>query len=325
MTTLGLIGLGRIGAFHTETLTNLPESRRAGDHRRAYRRRRGTSRQNTAPRPSTRWRNCCPPGWTGSSCRQPRRPTRRSRWPRSSGACPTFCEKPVASTAAESARVAPMIARSGVPVQSATAPVRRGVRRRQARRRSGRAPCTPCAAPRWIPLPRRWTTSRAPAAPSGTARCTTSTSCAGSPARTPSRCTRPTASKAAAVRRVRRRRHRLRRGDGSTAEQWAWCPAARYNARGYDCRLEVHGFEDSVVAGWDQGVPVRNWILPTIFPQAPTPLLHGPVHRGVPYRTGRVRRGWSRATPSWARRWPTRSRSPGSPRPPQSPCAGASR
>lgn len=24
MTTLGLIGLGRIGAFHTETLTNLP-------------------------------------------------------------------------------------------------------------------------------------------------------------------------------------------------------------------------------------------------------------------------------------------------------------
>jgi myo-inositol 2-dehydrogenase/D-chiro-inositol 1-dehydrogenase len=33
---------------------------------------------------------------------------------------------------------------------------------------------------------------------------------------------------------------------------------ARYNARGYDCRLEVHGFNDSVVAGWDQGVPVRN-------------------------------------------------------------------
>ncbi|PRC51747.1 dehydrogenase, partial [Mycobacterium sp. ITM-2017-0098] len=25
MTTLGLIGLGRIGAFHAETLTNLPE------------------------------------------------------------------------------------------------------------------------------------------------------------------------------------------------------------------------------------------------------------------------------------------------------------
>ena len=34
--------------------------------------------------------------------------------------------------------------------------------------------------------------------------------------------------------------------------------AARYNGRGYDCRLEVHGFDDTVVAGWDQGVPVRN-------------------------------------------------------------------
>ena len=33
---------------------------------------------------------------------------------------------------------------------------------------------------------------------------------------------------------------------------------ARYNGRGYDCRLEVHGFDDTVVAGWDQGVPVRN-------------------------------------------------------------------
>ena len=34
--------------------------------------------------------------------------------------------------------------------------------------------------------------------------------------------------------------------------------AARYNGHGYDCRLEVHGFHDTVVAGWDQGVPVRN-------------------------------------------------------------------
>lgn len=34
--------------------------------------------------------------------------------------------------------------------------------------------------------------------------------------------------------------------------------AARYNGRGYDCRLEVHGFDDTVVAGWDQGAPVHN-------------------------------------------------------------------
>ncbi|MGV9714228.1 Gfo/Idh/MocA family protein [Gordonia sp. NPDC003424] len=32
----------------------------------------------------------------------------------------------------------------------------------------------------------------------------------------------------------------------------------RYNGRGYDCRLEVHGSADSVVAGWDEGTPVRN-------------------------------------------------------------------
>ncbi|BBZ29440.1 hypothetical protein MMAD_37350 [Mycolicibacterium madagascariense] len=44
---------------------------------------------------------------------------------------------------------------------------------------------------------------------------------------------------------------------------------ARYNARGYDCRLEVHGFDDSVVAGWDQGVPVRNTDPHNDFPTGP--------------------------------------------------------
>jgi myo-inositol 2-dehydrogenase/D-chiro-inositol 1-dehydrogenase len=42
--------------------------------------------------------------------------------------------------------------------------------------------------------------------------------------------------------------------------------AARYNGRGYDCRLEVHGFDDTVVAGWDQGAPVRNADPVTDFP-----------------------------------------------------------
>jgi myo-inositol 2-dehydrogenase/D-chiro-inositol 1-dehydrogenase len=43
---------------------------------------------------------------------------------------------------------------------------------------------------------------------------------------------------------------------------------ARYNARGYDCRLEIHGFDDSVVAGWDQGVPLRNMDPRNDFPTA---------------------------------------------------------
>jgi myo-inositol 2-dehydrogenase / D-chiro-inositol 1-dehydrogenase len=46
--------------------------------------------------------------------------------------------------------------------------------------------------------------------------------------------------------------------------------AARYNARGYDCRLEVHGFDDSVAAGWDQGVPLRNADPANDFPTGPS-------------------------------------------------------
>jgi myo-inositol 2-dehydrogenase / D-chiro-inositol 1-dehydrogenase len=44
---------------------------------------------------------------------------------------------------------------------------------------------------------------------------------------------------------------------------------ARYNARGYDCRLEIHGFDDSVAAGWDQGVPLRNTDSRNDFPTGP--------------------------------------------------------
>jgi myo-inositol 2-dehydrogenase/D-chiro-inositol 1-dehydrogenase len=40
----------------------------------------------------------------------------------------------------------------------------------------------------------------------------------------------------------------------------------RYNGRGYDCRLELHGSTDSVVAGWDQNVPVRNLTPGETFP-----------------------------------------------------------
>jgi len=45
--------------------------------------------------------------------------------------------------------------------------------------------------------------------------------------------------------------------------------AARYNAHGHDCRLEVHGFHETVVAGWDQGVPVRNVDPSNDFPTGP--------------------------------------------------------
>ncbi|GAC66701.1 Gfo/Idh/MocA family protein [Gordonia soli] len=41
---------------------------------------------------------------------------------------------------------------------------------------------------------------------------------------------------------------------------------SRYNGRGYDCRLELHGSADTVVAGWDASTPVRNVDPRTEFP-----------------------------------------------------------
>jgi myo-inositol 2-dehydrogenase / D-chiro-inositol 1-dehydrogenase len=40
----------------------------------------------------------------------------------------------------------------------------------------------------------------------------------------------------------------------------------RYNGRGYDCRLELHGSTDTVVAGWDSSAPVRNLTPGETFP-----------------------------------------------------------
>ena len=40
----------------------------------------------------------------------------------------------------------------------------------------------------------------------------------------------------------------------------------RYNGRGHDCRLELHGSADTVVAGWDSSVPVRNLAPGETFP-----------------------------------------------------------
>lgn len=43
----------------------------------------------------------------------------------------------------------------------------------------------------------------------------------------------------------------------------------RYNGRGHDCRLELHGSADSVVAGWDRNVPVRNLAPGETYPDGP--------------------------------------------------------
>src|SRR3954464_4193606 len=73
--------------------------------------------------------------------------------------------------------------------------------------------------------------------------------------------------------------------DGATAV----VSNTRYNARGYDVRLELHGTEDSAAAGWTDSTPLRNlepdsnwpsgkpWTffmdrLPHAFPPHPPPL-----------------------------------------------------
>ena len=62
----------------------------------------------------------------------------------------------------------------------------------------------------------------------------------------------------------------------------------RYNGRGYDCRLELHGSTDTVVAGWDPSVPVRNLTPGETFP-------HGAPHQFFMDRfTRRLPRGTER-------------------------------
>lgn len=50
--------------------------------------------------------------------------------------------------------------------------------------------------------------------------------------------------------------------DGATAV----VSNTRCNARGYDVRLEVHGTADSVAAGWTDGTPLRNLEPDTVWP-----------------------------------------------------------
>ena len=57
---------------------------------------------------------------------------------------------------------------------------------------------------------------------------------------------------------------------------------SRYNARGHDVRLEVHGSQDSVGAGIDPGWPIRSTQPGVDFPSGSTsPLLHGSLRRRV--------------------------------------------
>ena len=242
---------------------------------------------------------------------------------------PTFCEKPIASTAAESARVAEIIARSGVPVQvgyqrrfdAAFAAAKRAVDdgslgTLHTVRSTTMDPAPPpmdyikgsggifrdCAVHDFDVL--RWITGQDAVEVYATG------SVQGDPLFTEY----GDVDTAAVVVRF----------DGGAL---GVVSAARYNGRGYDCRLEVHGFDDTSRRGLGSGrsgakraTPQRlsrpgqpHHFFMDRFTEAFRTELSGVRQRG---------RGWrrSRAPPS-----PTRSRSRGSPKPRPSPCAGVPR
>ena len=267
MTTLGLIGLGRIGAFHAETLTNLPEVSELviTDERRDVVTEVATKYGAT---PAYSVQELLDAGVDGVVVAAATPAHAELTLAAVDKGLATFCEKPIASTAAESARVAEAITRSGVPVQvgyqrrfdAAFAAVKQAVDSGtlgplHTVRSTTMDPAPPpmdyikgsggifrdCAVHDFDAI--RWVTGQEVVEVYATG------SVQGDPLFT-------------------------EYGDVDTAAivvrfdagALGVVSAARYNARGYDCRLEVHGFDDTAVAGWDQGVPVRNSDPHTEFP-----------------------------------------------------------
>ncbi len=270
MTTLGVIGLGRIGDFHTETLANLEgvDGLVVTDERpdvvAAVAAKHGAKAVNSVD-------ELLNSGVDGVVIAAATPAHAELTLAAVEHGLPTFCEKPIAATAEESARVAAIVTRSGVPVQvgyqrrfdAAFAAVKRAVDEGAVGllhtvRSTTMDPAPPpmdylagsggifrdCAVHDFDVL--RWITGQRAVEVYATG------SVQGDPRFTEI-------------------------GDVDTAVvvvtfengTLGVVSAARYNARGYDCRLEVHGFEDSVVAGWDQGAPMRNMDPNNTFPEGP--------------------------------------------------------
>ena len=116
MTTLGVIGLGRIGAFHTETLSGIDGldglviTDERTDVATAVAAKYGVKAVDTVEELLSSGVD----GVVVSAATPAHAALTLAAVERG---IPTFCEKPIASTAAESARVAEVILKSGVPVQ----------------------------------------------------------------------------------------------------------------------------------------------------------------------------------------------------------------
>lgn len=270
MTTLGVIGLGRIGAFHVDTLSKLDSvDRLVVTDERPEAVAAVAAKHGATPADSVE--ALLTAGVDGVVVAAATPAHADLALAAVERGLPTFCEKPIAATAAQSAHVAAVIARSGVPVavgyqrrfDAAFAAAKRAVDEGalgplHTVRSTTMDPAPPameylagsggifrdCAVHDFDVL--RWITGQQAVEVYATG------SVQGDP-----------------------RFHDI--GDVDTAAVLVTfeggtlgvVSAARYNGRGYDCRLEVHGFHDTVVAGWDQGVPVRNTDPRNDFPAGP--------------------------------------------------------
>ena len=242
---IGLAGLGRIGAFHASTLSQLD----AVDELVLVDAHAGCRRRS----PGSLGAGWSPPTSDPAGRRHRRAGHRRGhrRIPPCSprpppGGLSTFCEKPLADSPRRRSRLARRRGVRRAGPGRLPAPLRRRLRRRARRGRCRRARlgCTPSVSTTLDPAPpHAAATSRPPAASSATAACTTSTRSAGSSAARsvavyatgwqPGRAD-SSREPATSTRRGRRADPRRRLASPSS-------PPAATTPRGYDVRMEVHG------------------------------------------------------------------------------------
>ena len=270
MTTLGVIGLGRIGAFHVDTLSGLDSveglviTDERPDVTAAVAAKHGAKAVDSVD-------GLLSAGVDGVVVAAATPAHAELTLAAIGRGIPTFCEKPIASTAAESARVAEVIAASGVPVQV-------GYQRRFDAAFTAAKQAVDSGALGILHTVRSTTMDPAPPpmdyikGSGGIFR-----DCAVHDFDTVRWITGQHAVEVYATGTVQGDPLFTEYDDVDTAAvivkfdggALGVISNARYNARGYDCRLEVHGFDDSVAAGWDQGVPVRNTDPRNNFPTGP--------------------------------------------------------
>ncbi len=259
MTTLGVVGLGRIGAFHTDTLSRLDtvDSLVVTDELPQLVAAVSAKHDVTPADSVDKLLSASIDGVVIAAATPAHAELTLAAVERG---IPTFCEKPIAATAAESARIAEIIANSGVPVQV-------GYQRRFDVAFAAAKRAVDDGSLGFLHTVR--STTLDPSPPSmdyiegsgGIFR-----DCAVHDFDILRWITGQQAVEVYATGSVQGDPRFAELGDVDTAAvvvtfesgTLGVISAARYNGRGHDCRLEVHGFHDTVVAGWDQGAPVRN-------------------------------------------------------------------